>query len=85
MVITLCVTIFFSYKCFALRVCFFGSEIGWMENFRENMGRKTFLSVFGWIRRNENKWWSPGVFFSNLLKSFLPKMGRKLKGENEVA
>ena len=27
----------------ALRVCLFGGEIGWMKNFGEKMGRKTFL------------------------------------------
>ena len=39
-----------------LRVCLFGGEIGWMENFGEKMGRKTFLSMFGWVGRKENKW-----------------------------
>ena len=38
-----------------LRVCLFESETGWMENFEEKMGRKTFLRVFGWVERNENK------------------------------
>ena len=38
-----------------LRACLFGGEIGWMENFGEKMEMKTFLSVFGWVGRNENK------------------------------
>ena len=29
-------------------ICLFRGEIGWMKNFGEKMGRKTFLSVFGW-------------------------------------
>ena len=32
-------------------VCLFGGEIGWMENFREKMGRKFFWSVFGCVGR----------------------------------
>ena len=77
----------------ALRVCLFGGEIRWMENFREKMGRKIFLecvwlggeeSVFGWVGRKENKWWGLGIFFPNLPKSFLSKIERKLKGENET-
>ena len=31
----------------SLKVCLFGGEIGWMKNFEEKMGRKTFLSVNG--------------------------------------
>ena len=46
--------------------------------------------MFGWVRRKENKWWDPGIFFlgppkSFLPKSFLPKIERKLKEENETA
>ena len=62
-------------------VCLFGGEIGWMENFREKMGRKTFLSVFGWVGRKENKGWSLGVFSSGPPRSFLSKIERKLKGK----
>ena len=36
-------------------MCLFGGEIGWMENFEEKMGRKTFWSVFSWVGRKENK------------------------------
>ena len=67
-----------------LRMCLFGGEIGWMENFEEKMGRKTFLSVFSWVGRNENKQWGSCVFSLGLSKSFLPKMERKLNGENET-
>ena len=63
----------------------FGDKIGWMENFEEKMGRKLFWSIFGWMGRNENKWWGPGVFFPGLPKSFLPKIEKKLKRENEAA
>ena len=66
-----------------LRVCLFGSEIRWMENFGEKMGKKTFLSMFGWMGRKENKLMAPSVFSPGLPKSFLPKMERKLKGEIE--
>ena len=33
-------------KALPFRMCLFGGEIEWMENFREKMGRKTFWSVF---------------------------------------
>ena len=62
-------------------MCFFGGEIGWMEKFGEKMERKTFLSVFGWVEMKENKGWNLCVFFPGPLKSFLPKMERKLKRE----
>ena len=65
-----------------LRVCLFGGKIGWMENFGEKMGRKTFWNVFGWVERKENKWWGSGVFSPDQPKSFLPKLERKLKGKN---
>ena len=45
------------------------------------MERKTFLSVFGWVEMKENKGWNLCVFFPGPLKSFLPKMERKLKRE----
>ena len=37
-----------------LRVCLFGGEIGWMENFGEKMGRKTFLECI-WLGGEERK------------------------------
>ena len=46
---------------------------------------KLFWSVFGWMGRKENKWWGLGVSSPGPLKSFLPKMERKLKGENWAA
>ena len=55
-----------------------------MENFGEKMKMKILLSVFGWIWRKKNKWWSPGVFSPGPPKNFLPKIERKLKGENEA-
>ena len=36
-------------------MCLFRGEIRWMENFEKKMGRKTFLSVFSWVERKENK------------------------------
>ena len=36
-----------------IRVCLFGGEIRWTENFGEKIGRKTFLSVFGWVRKKK--------------------------------
>jgi len=53
----------------------------WRENWKEIF----FWSVFGWVKRKENKWWSLSVFSPNPLKSFLPKMERKLNGENRAA
>jgi len=63
-------------------VCLFEGKIEWMENFGEKIERKSFLSVFDWMEKKENKWWGLGVFFSNPSKSFLLKIERKLKGEN---
>ena len=40
----------------------FGGEIGWIENFKEKIGKKIFWSVFDWVKRKETKWWSVGVF-----------------------
>ena len=62
------------------RVCLFGGEIKWMKNFGEKMGMKTFLSVFGWVGRNENKWWGSGVFFLDPPKKFSPQNGEKTEG-----
>ena len=36
-----------------IRVCLFGGEIRWTENFGEKIGRNTFLSVFGWMRKKK--------------------------------
>ena len=38
----------------AFRVCLFGGEIGWMKNFEEKMGRKTFLECV-WLDGEEEK------------------------------
>ena len=46
---------FYKHTEMSLRVCLFGGEIWWMENFGKKMGRKTFWSVFGWMEREENK------------------------------
>ena len=62
-------------------MCLFGGEIRWMKNFRKKMGRKTFLTVFDWVGRKDNKWWGQGVFSPGPPKSFLSKMERKLKVE----
>ena len=53
----------------------------WRENGKENF----FWSVIGWVERKENKCWGLGVFSPGPPKSFLPKMKRKMKGENEAA
>ena len=45
------------------------------------MGRKTFLSVNGWVGMKESKWWGLGVSSPSLPKSFLLKMEIKLKEE----
>ena len=62
----------------------FGGEIRWMKNFREKMRRKTFWSVFSWVRRKENKLWGLDVFLFGPPKSFLPKLEIKLKEENKA-
>ena len=43
-------------KIRSLRVCLFGSEIGWMENFGKKIGRETFfrLCLVGWEGRKTN-------------------------------
>ena len=47
------------------------------------MGRKTFLSMFGWMEMKGNKWWGSSIFSPCPPKCFLPKMERKLKGKIE--
>ena len=37
-----------------LRVCLFGGEIGWMENFEDKIGRETFLERV-WLGGEEGK------------------------------
>ena len=66
-----------------VRVCLFRGEIRWIENFGEKMGRKTFLSMFGWMEMKGNKWWGSSIFSPCPPKCFLPKMERKLKGKIE--
>ena len=41
--------------------------------------------MFGWMEMKKNKWWGLSVFSPNPPKNFLPKIERKLKGENETA
>ena len=64
---------------FSFKVCLFESKIGWIENFGEKMGKKTFFEVYlvGWGGRKIN---CKAQVFS--LQNFLPKIERKLKGEN---
>ena len=52
-----------------------------MENFGEKMRKKTFWSVFGWMRRKENEWQDQSVFFTDPTKSSLQN-GEKTKGKN---
>ena len=65
-----------------LRVCLFGGEIGWIENFEKKIGRKTFLKCVWLGGKKEKKWWSSVVFSPSPSKSCLPKMERQLKEEN---
>ena len=59
------------------RVYLFGGEIGWMENFWEKMGRKTFLKCV-WLGREERKKMvGPECFLSRPSKKFSPKNGDK--------
>ena len=37
-----------------VRVCLFGGETGWIENFEEKIEMKTFLECI-WLRRKEEK------------------------------
>ena len=42
---------------------------------------KLFWSVFDWVGRKKNKWWGLSVFSSSQPKCFLPKMRKKLSGD----
>ena len=66
------------------KVCLFGGGIGWMENFGEKMEMKIFQSVFGWMRRKENKRWDPGVFSPSPPKSSLQN-GEKTEEKNQTS
>ena len=66
-------------------MCLFGGEIGWMENFGEKMGRKTFLECVWLSVKEGNKWWGLDIFSLDQPKSFLFKMEKKLKRENKAA
>ena len=59
----------------------FEGEIGWMKNFREKMGMKTFLTVLGWVGSKENKLWGPCIFSLGPPKSFLQN-GEKTEERN---
>ena len=53
-----------------LRVCLFGGEIGWMENFGKKMRKKTFL-VGVWLEEGEGKkLMGPRCFLSGSIKIF---------------
>ena len=55
-------------------MCLFRGEIGWMENFEEKMGRKTFF-VGVWLEGGEGKKLvGPGIFSPGPPKCFLSKM-----------
>ena len=62
-----------------LRMCLFGGEIGWIENFREKMENKTFLECVWLGGKEENKWLGLSVFSLSLLKSSL-KNWEKIEG-----
>ena len=71
-------TVWMLLECVYLEV-----KQGGYKTLEKKMGRKTFFwSVFGWVEREENKWWGPSVFSTDIPKGFLPKMEKKLKGEN---
>ena len=73
-----------SFSLKNLKVCLFGDEIGWMENFEEKMGRKTFL-VGVWLEGGKGKiGGGPGVFSPDSPKCFLSKMERKKSGRNLI-
>ena len=61
-------------------VCLEVKQCGW-KTLERKWERKLFWSVFGWVRRKENKWWGPNVFFLGLPKYFIPKIERKLSGD----
>ena len=56
---------------YTFRVCLFGGEIGWMENFGKKMGRETFLECVWLGGEDKTKWWGPCVFFPGPPKSSL--------------
>ena len=65
---------------YTFRVCLFGWEIGWMENFGKKMGRETVLECVWLGGEDKTKWWDPCVFLLAHQK-VLFKIERKLKRE----
>ena len=62
-----------------LRVCLFGGEIGWTENFREEMEMKTFF-VGVWLEGGEGKKIDGAQVFSpRPTKMFSLQNGEKTK------
>ena len=53
---------------------------GW-KTLEEKWEEKCFWNLFGWVGRKENKWWGPSVFFLDPPNCFLPKIERKLSGD----
>ena len=68
---------------FSLRVCLFGDEIGWIENFREKMRmrREDFLESF-WLKGGEVKMMVGPTWAHQ--KVFSPKWKENLMGENLI-
>ena len=59
----------------------FGGEIGWIENFGENMGMKAFL-VGVWLEEGEGKKLvGPKYFLPEPIKTFSLQNGEKTKWE----
>ena len=65
---------------YTFRVCLFGWEIGWMENFGKKIGRKTFLECV-WLGGDEGKFMvEPKCFLLRPTKIFPPQNGKKTEG-----
>ena len=50
-----------------------------MEKGGREKWREWFFWVFSWREERSENWWGSNVFFSGLLKCFLPKSRRKLE------
>ena len=63
-------------------MCLFSSEIKWMENFEEKMGRKTFLESI-WLGEKEGKQIvEPDCFLPGPTKKFSLQNGEKTEERN---
>ena len=68
-----------------LRVCLFGGEIWWMENFGEKIGEKMGLCVVCWEEGKENWKVGPRHFPPRPTQNFSLQNGEKREMKMQVA